>query len=233
MSGDTKVIIGVTIAALILLIGAIFVLGRSGNDPVNFSEDQVVDLVVRDDGYNVKGNENSPVEIVEFSDFECPACRDTYPVLKQVMDEYGDRVKFVYQHFPLTQHPDARPAAFAAEAAGLQGKFWEMHDALFDNQDDLSDKRIQELAQEIGLDVDQFNSDLGNGEVQAKVLRDLAEGNRIGVSGTPSIYINGTLYEGLRSVDGLGAVIEAELTKVEVVKDEVIEATGSMVVDGS
>ena len=131
------------------------------------------------------------VTLVEFSDFECPACGAAYPVVKQVVEKYKDDLKFVYRHFPLDQHKNARRAAEAAEAAGAQGKFWEMHDLLFANQKDLSDETIQKLASDLKLDMSQFNQDLATGKYKDKVQKDLTDGTAIGVNATPTFYLNG------------------------------------------
>jgi protein-disulfide isomerase len=228
MSGDTKLIIGIVISTVVLLTGAVFFLRGSGDISEVISESQTVRQInIRDDGYNVKGLMNAEVILVEFSDFECPACKATAEILRQIVNQYGERVKLVYQHFPLSQHSQATPAALAAEAAGRQGMFWEMHDLIFRKQDELASDKYIEWAGELGLDVEQFKSDFENENLRQNVLRDLAEGNRMGITGTPTIYINGVKYEGDRSLLAMGSAIEFELKKTQEEKNLGAEGTPS------
>lgn len=145
---------------------------------------------------HIKGNPNSSVIIMEYSDFQCPACAGYYPVIKQFMEQYGDNVTFMYRHFPLRQiHPHAQMAAQAAEAASKQGKFYEMHDMLFENQaewDTGSTKaKFVEYASEIGLDVEQFTADLESEDAERVVQHMFDDGVASGVQGTPTFFING------------------------------------------
>ncbi|HEX8292562.1 MAG TPA: thioredoxin domain-containing protein [Pyrinomonadaceae bacterium] len=143
-----------------------------------------------------KGNASARVTLEEFSDFQCPACGGLEPGLKRVMKEYDDRVRFVFRNFPLQMHKYAFLAARAAEAAGLQGKFWEMHDMLYDNQKEWSDSmepRVQfdSYATRLGLDVQRFKADMERQDLAERVKADLLRGNALGVKGTPTVYING------------------------------------------
>ena len=233
MSTDTKVIIGVVAASVVLLIGAVgFFSYQAKSTPANNQEVQAVDLSeARDDGYNAQGNPTALVKIVEFSDFQCPACKSVAPALKQLASEYQDRVRFVYNHYPLPQHQNARMAAEAAEAAGAQGKFWEMGELLFANQDNLSEQKIKELAASIeGLKKDQFNQELDAHKYNDQVVRDMELGKKIGVNSTPSIYINGVKYEETFAMDSLRAAVDKALLQVPQVN---IEASGSAEASGS
>ena len=146
---------------------------------------------------HVQGGESSPVEIVEFGDYECTYCGDAYPVVKEIQEAFGDQIKFVFRNFPLREaHPFAFPSAAAAEAAAVQGKFWEMHDAIYENQYRLSEAIFYELAETIGLDLDKFKEDVESDEIQQKVEDDFESGVRSGVNGTPSFYVNGTKFDG-------------------------------------
>jgi predicted DsbA family dithiol-disulfide isomerase len=159
----------------------------------------------------VRGSPMAPVTIVEFSDFECPFCAAAHPVLERVVSESDGKVRLVFKQFPLESHPNARAAARATVAAGKQGKFWEMHDRLFDNQDALDPASLSRHARELGLDMERFRKDMGSEETEARIEADRALGRRAGIRGTPSIFINGRLYEGgLRS---LPAYIEEELLR--------------------
>lgn len=158
-----------------------------------------------------KGASAAPVRIVEFSDFQCPACAAEYPILKKVAEEYKDKVAFTYRHFPLSQHQNAKPAAYAAEAAGRQGKFWEMHDKLFENQNSLSEENIKKFAQALDLDMNRFETDRKSAEVAAVVGSDVDTGTRLKVNATPTIFINGTHFQGGLSYDQFKKEIESRL----------------------
>ena len=159
-----------------------------------------------------RGPATAPVEIVEFSDFQCPFCLRADPTVKQVLTTYGDRVHFVYRHFPLPNHPNARPAAEAAACAQDQGKFWAYHDELFTNQSKLSDADLKQHAASLGLDAPKFN-DCFDGKKRTKdVEADVAAGTALGVTGTPAFFINGRQLEGAQPFEAFKSVIDEELT---------------------
>lgn len=147
------------------------------------------------------GDATAPVTIIEYSDFQCPACGSFEPLVQSVSATYGDRVRIIYRHFPLsTLHPNAEAAAFASEAAAMQGKFWEMHDLLFDRQKDWDelDSPTDMFAAYAGLlelDVTQFTSDLTSDAVKDRVQIDVASGNAAGISATPTFYLNGQVID--------------------------------------
>ena len=136
------------------------------------------------------------VVVVEYSDFECPFCSRHHPTLVDIFDDYGTDIAWVYRHFPLSFHPEANPAALASECANEQGKFWEYADALFENQDKLSDTYYKSLAKELGMKTSQFNDCLDTAKYQDVVDADTASGRAAGVSGTPATFINGVLVAG-------------------------------------
>lgn len=141
---------------------------------------------------HIMGSENAPVELVEYGDFQCPYCGEAYPELKALKKRMGNNLKFVFRNFPLSNtHKDAKNASLAAEAAGAQGKFWEMHDKLFENQNNLKTDDLIRYAEEIGLDMDKFKHDLENKTYLEKVEEDFDGGIRSGVNTTPSFYVNG------------------------------------------
>jgi protein-disulfide isomerase len=154
------------------------------------------------------GPANARVTLVEYGDFECPSCGEAYPVIKQAERAFGSNLRVVFRHFPLrSSHPHAFKAALAAEAAGEQGKFWEMHDRLFEHQNALSDEDLLHHAGKLGLDLERFRSALGS-EVHAERVRgDLSSGARSGVNGTPSLFINGVRYDGARDRGSLVAAL--------------------------
>lgn len=150
--------------------------------------------------------------IVEYSDFQCPACASRYPIIKEFLAS-STNVKFVYRHFPLTSiHFNAKKAAIAAEAAGLQGKFWEMHDKLFDNQDDWSSMvnptgKFVGYAKEIGLDTVKFESDLASGDLRLRVDRDMESGTQNKIGSTPTFFVQGVQIGQFGTVAELQAIV--------------------------
>lgn len=154
-----------------------------------YGRDRGVELSL--EGAPSRGSPMAQVTIVEFSDFECPYCGRAHPILQQVLNEFEGRVRVVFKHFPLSMHPRAMPAARAAVAAGNQGKFWEMHDLLFEHQRQLEDEDLERYAVQLGLDLDRFRADMASAETQRRIERDKQEGQRIGVEGTPSFFVNG------------------------------------------
>jgi len=157
-----------------------------------------------------RGGANAPVTIVEFTDYECPSCGATQPVLEEVVKEFGDKVKLVVRNFPLGQHTHAFKAAEASEAAREQGKYWEYASLLFSNQNALEIDKLKQYASRLGLDRAKFDAALDSGRFAAKVKRDLADGDKIGVDSTPSVFINGKRARE-RSREALKTAIEAAL----------------------
>ena len=144
-----------------------------------------------------EGNEQAAIKIVEYGDYQCPHCGRAYPIIKEIQSTFGDQILFVFRNFPLQEsHWYATIAAQAAEAAGKQGKFWEMHDAIFENQQQLSEEYLDSLAEKLGLDMDQFEQDLNSEEISDKVEDDFESGVRSGVNGTPSFFVNGEKFDG-------------------------------------
>jgi protein-disulfide isomerase len=151
-----------------------------------------------------KGRQDAALTLVEFTDFQCPSCAQRQPVLERLAAEYGGRVRIVVRDFPLSQHADAPKAAEAAEAAREQGKYWEYAALLFQNQSALKPEHLKQYASRLGLDRAKFDAALDSGRFAEKVQRDMADGDRVGVAGTPSFFLNGrpvsdTTYEGLKA----------------------------------
>ena len=142
-----------------------------------------------------QGNKNATLELVEYGDYQCPYCGEAYPLIKNIQQELGENLKFIFRNFPLRKiHPDAVHAAIAAEAAALQGKFWEMHDLLFENQRRLNPNSLLRYADELDLNRKQFEKDLVDPELEKKVMDDFYSGMRSGVNATPSFFVNGEKY---------------------------------------
>ena len=158
----------------------------------------------------IRGAESAPVTIAIYDDFECPYCAKTVPLLKQVLEKYSGRVKLAFKNFPLSSHRNARNAALTALAAKQQGKFWEVHDLIYANYNSLNPKKIDDLAAQTGLDIEQLKKDRVNPQLSASIDRDISEGTEIGVRGTPTIFINGRLLPE-RSMAGFSRLIEEEL----------------------
>lgn len=158
-------------------------------------------------GAPVEGAPDAPIEIVVFTDFQCPYCAALVPVLKQVLEKYPGKVKVVFKNFPLEMHRMAAPAAIASLAAQKQGKFWPYHDKLFENQKELSEQKFTEIATELKLDLTHFNADLKAPELQMKVRQDMQDGRNAEVRGTPAVFINGKLLKD-RSLKGFSDSIE-------------------------
>jgi protein-disulfide isomerase len=159
---------------------------------------------------HVRGPANAPVTLVEYGDFQCPFCGRAYWVLKEIEARFERDLRFAYRHFPLTEiHPLAMIAAEAAEAAGAQGKFWEMHDLLFESQPEFEPDELLGYATEIGLDIDAFIADLQTHRHREKIAKDFMGGVRSGVNGTPCLFINGERYDAPVEVPVLAAAIES------------------------
>lgn len=182
LTGESKFFIGVIVTTLVLVVGGVLFLSRP--EPIIPREQLVA-------GNNIKGATDSKVYLVEFSDFQCPACKAAKPFVDEILKKYGDKIVFVYRHFPLDQHPYGQKAAEAAEAAGAQGKFWEMYDYLFANQEKFSDDFFVNAAKELKLDVDKFTKEWKDGTYKDKVLADQSAGIKLGVNSTPTFYLNG------------------------------------------
>ena len=159
------------------------------------------------------GPVSAAVTIVEYADFECPACRESVAVLKQLRSLYPGQVRLVHRDFPLPAHPGAQPAAEAAQCAYEQGEFWAYHDALFSHAPMLVDHL--QLAHDLRLDTDAFHSCLSSGRSQAAVSKDIQEGRRLGISGTPTFFINGRYLSGFQTLEALRAAVDRELTRAD------------------
>jgi protein-disulfide isomerase len=150
------------------------------------------------------GSMNAPIELVEYGDYQCPHCGRAHPIVKDLLQRVGQQVKFVFRNFPLSKiHPQARMAALAAEAAGLQNKYWTMHDILYENQKRLHHTALLEYAAGIGLQMDQFTVDMEREDLATKVDSHFYSGMRSGVSATPTFFINGEKYTGSWENDDL------------------------------
>lgn len=146
---------------------------------------------------HLQGNSEAAIELIEYGDFQCSHCAIAYPVVKAVQREFGEKICFVFRHFPLTDsHMYAMAAAIASEAASLQGKFWEMHDIIFENQNMLSEEGLLKMADRIGLDVEQYKKDFHREDLRQRINADVESGDQNGVHGTPTFFVNGSKFTG-------------------------------------
>ena len=164
-------------------------------------------------GSPVKGSDSAKVTVVEFSDFQCPFCSRVNPTMDQIQKEYGDKVRIVFKHLPLGFHSKAPAAHAASEAAHRQGKFWEMHDAIFANQRELAPDKYVSYAEEMGLDVERFKRDVAAADVKKKVDADAKEAEELGVTGTPGFFVNGRFLSGAQPFPAFKKLIDEELEK--------------------
>jgi protein-disulfide isomerase len=161
---------------------------------------------------HIRGPASAAVTLVEYGDYECPYCREAYPIVEIVREQAGANLRFAYRHFPLANlHPHAKRAAEAAEAAGAQRAFWEMHDLLFGDGRTLTDNEIVSRAYTIGLDVPRFERELDTGMHATRVREDFVGGVRSGVNGTPTFFINDERYDGPYVLPSLSAAVEDAL----------------------
>ncbi len=183
-----------------------------GPQPTKLLEDPVA---IPTAGAPVQGPAAAPLTLVEFSDFQCPFCSLAVAKLDAVLKAYPGKVKLIFKEFPLDTHSQAALAAAAAIAAHQQGKFWPMHYALFAHRTDLSRPSILALARTVGLDMHRFQADLDSPETKKTVARDMEDGDRAGVEGTPSVFINGRKYNGALDLPAIRTVIDEELKKAK------------------
>lgn len=179
-----------------LLGGSVWILTKINVAPPESQELAAVDSVSSSDWIN--GNAESKIILIEYSDFQCPACGAYYPLVEKLLQERGENFQFVYRHFPLSQHASAKNAAYAAEAAGSQGEFWEMHNLIFKQQQEWSNisvmgaiKMFLNYAVSLNLNIEQFEKDRKSQEVKEKVEKDYKSGIRAGVNATPTFFLNG------------------------------------------
>lgn len=216
MKIETKVLGIILIITLVLLFGGIFFLSRNQPSTGTVEGESIVQIDYNK-GQKI-GSDSAKIKVVEFSDFECPACLSAEPNVKKLRSDYSEQeVQLIYRHFPLTQHIHSRQVATLAEAAGQQGKFWEMHDKLFETQTqwtilskDDATAFFLSLAKNLGLDENKIKQDLEENAYKLKIEDDIAEGQRLGVNSTPTFFVNGRKLN-LKVFDDLNTVVAQEL----------------------
>lgn len=214
MTQEVKILAGIGLLTVIILAVGLFFLAKP-KEEVTVKVDQ--SKLIRTDSYQTSSS-SAKVNLVEFADFQCPACKLSQPVVKKISEEYKEKVNIVFRHFPLQQHQNARVAARASEAAGEQGKFFEMHDKIYDSQPDWEtitspEELFVKFAQELGLDIVKFKDDLRSGKYEDKINRDIADGTSLGVNSTPTFFLNDRLFTLAPNYDNLKLSIDQLINK--------------------
>lgn len=205
MTQEAKVLLGIGIATIVLLIGGVFYL--SGTNP-QVTSAGTVDKKVLGASKNTIGKKDAKVTVVEFADFQCPACGAFAPDMKKILSDHDGKIYYIYRHFPLPLHKNAMKAAQAAEIAGAENKFWHMHDKLFETQSEWSEitdptSLFVGYAKSLGIDEEKFKKALDEGTHLSLIQKDLQDGNKAGVNATPTIFVNGKKVEGATSIADL------------------------------
>jgi protein-disulfide isomerase len=220
MSNETKIIIGISAITLVLVIGAALIFGGQSSTTSTANAKPVTNTqaLIRKDSHVIKGNAKNAVTIVEFGDFQCPACGAAYPTVEQLRQTYKGQITFVFRNFPLPMHQNAKAAAEAAEAAGAQGKYFEMYNLLYSNQDKWGETNhamdyFMEYAKDLKLDTDKFKSDVTNNKYANKIQKDIDDGNALSVNATPTFFINGVMQQGGLAYNDFKAKIDDALKK--------------------
>ncbi len=219
MTGDKKLISIITAVSLAIIVAGYLLINKTGSTSTQVPSDAQKELIdiVSDD--HIKGNKDSSVTLIEYLDFECEACGAYYPLVKQLSEEFKTEVRFVSRYFPLPGHKNGMQAALSVEAASKQGKYWEMHDVLFENQSSWGEKQFADptifegYAKQIGLNLEQFKKDVSSKEVKDRVERDKASGQSLGVSGTPSFFLNGEKLQNPKTPEDFKTLIKAAILK--------------------
>lgn len=205
--------IGVTLISFIMLFGFVYLLGKSTPS----QEDNASILSIDNDDW-VYGNRDSKVVLVEYADYECEACAAASPMVETIKAEYKDKIAFVVRYFPLPGHQYSKQSAYAVESAGKQGKYWEMNKLMFQNQTDWSgnpksDEIFRGYAQDLGLNIEQFNADTSSVQTKDRVDHDLKSGKDLNIQGTPTFFLNGRRIPTPRNIEAFRNLLDEEIKK--------------------
>ncbi len=218
MSNELKALLGISVATVVILVGGVFFLSKSSSTQPGPTEKPVDRaLLLKSDSYAI-GSPSAKVAIVEFGDYQCPACGSAYPIIKRITDDYKGKIYFQFRNFPLPQHQNAKLSALVAEASGRQGKFWEMHDMLYENQNEWGESNkpmgfFETYAKKLKLDVERLKKDIQEDALMKKIDRDTNDGGSAGVNSTPSFFVDGILLRGTPQYADLQKLIDSELKK--------------------
>lgn len=217
MTTETKILAGIGLITVGIMGAGIFFLSKPASTDLSDARQVNQSILVKADSSQT-GPVDAKVTLVEFGDFQCPACAQTLPTVQKLKNEYKDKVNFVFRHYPLPQHKNAVIAAMASEAAGEQNKFWEMHDMLYENQTEWAEtekplEHFLKYAKELSLDMNKFKKAVEDEKFKDKVLRDEGDGAAAQIRYTPTFFINGRIVEGSSSFEILKSGIDTELNK--------------------
>ncbi len=212
---SNKIVILISVVTLAIIIGGVFLFTKTPSQ----STPQKVDnrLLIESDSQKI-GSPSAQVTLVEFGDYQCPACGDYHPMVKQLLSDFNGKINFIFRNFPLSQHPNAKISSYAAEAAGLQGKFEEMHNKIYETQNDWANSSDAKsifigYAKDLGLDVDKFTKDLDSDTIKQKIDRDTNDGLTLKINETPTFYLDGIKQVLTGRYDDLKKAVEDELSK--------------------
>lgn len=212
---SNKIIILISLATLLIIIGGVLLFSRTSSEVTSKKADP--SLLVKSDSEKI-GSSSATLTLVEFGDYQCPACGNYHYFIKQLLNDFNGKINFVFRNFPLTQHKNAKISSYAAEAAGLQNKFEEMHNKIYETQDDWSNSNdarsvFISYAKDLGLDVDKFIKDIESEAIKQKIERDLNDGFTLQINETPTLYLNGVKLILTGSYKDLKKSVEEELNK--------------------
>lgn len=213
MKSETKLFLGIIVGTIAIVIGGVLLMTHSATTS---AEKVDPTILIRGDSDKIS-TASASVTLVEFGDFQCSACGQYHLVVQKVLSDFQKNITFVFRNFPLEDlHPNALIAAQAAEAAGVQGKYWEMHNMLYDKQNEWVDSKaptdiFNGYAQTLGLNVDQFKTDINSPDVQKKINVDIADGNVLAINQTPTFYVNGVKVDNPATLADFEALIKANI----------------------
>lgn len=217
MTTEAKFLIGAALTTIILTVGGVFLLSGKSKQAEKASTlgTKIENSILLENSRYQLGNPNASVKIVEFGDFQCPPCAQADPIVKDALEKNKDKVYFVFRNYPLPSHNNSRDAAQAAEAAGLQDKYWDMHYMIYENQKEWSDSSgakeiFESYAQKLGLDVAKYKEDFD--KTRSVIEQDYADGNQVGVDSTPTFFINGQKHAGVIDASQFQALIDQAST---------------------
>ena len=221
----------IVIGLLVALAALVYFASQSGPSS-NLSTEERADIMAIKEDDHIQGDVDSNVVLITYGDFECPACAAYHPLVKAVVDAYGEEIAIVTRHFPLRIHPNARTAAQATEAAALQGAFYEMGSLLFERQAEWAGQManvgiFEPYATELGLDLAQFQADIRSSEVEDRVARDLSDAQTLGLNSTPTFILQGEVITGMQSLQDFALLIDAALEEANMQEEELATTTAS------
>ena len=200
MSNETKILVGISVVTIVIVVGAAMTFGGKSSDTTSTKPISNTAALVRSDSH-VDGPKDAKVTVVEFGDYQCPACGAAYPTVTQILAAYKGQIRYVFREFPLPMHQNAQAAAEAAEAAGAQGKYFDMYNLLYTNQTEWGETNnandyFIKYAQQLKLNMDTFKSDITSKKYAKKIQKDMDDGDAVSVDSTPTFFINGVKEEG-------------------------------------